>query len=174
MKICILSDSHDNRDLMNAAVSEAKALGALAIIHCGDIVAPSTLRTLRHHGLPIHAIHGNNMGDTFYLARLGHDPQTLVHYYGQDADIELGGRSFFIVHYPHYAQALACTGRWDVVCCGHDHVAEVKQVPTIKGTTTMLVNPGTVGGVGAAATYVIADLEHLSFDIREVPQQHKP
>ena len=32
-----------------------------------------------------------------------------------------------------------------------------------------IFNPGTVGGVGAAATYVMADLEQMSFAIREVP-----
>jgi len=169
MKVCIVSDSHDNRDLLNAAVSEAKALGAVAVVHCGDIVAPSTLRTLRRHGLTVHAIHGNNTGDVFHLTRLGHEADGFVRYYGQDADIELGGRRFFVVHYPHYAHALACTGDWDVVCCGHDHVAEVKRVANMKGGTTIMVNPGTVGGVGAAATYVIADLDSLSFEIREVP-----
>ncbi|MHB8253194.1 MAG: metallophosphoesterase family protein [Acidiferrobacter sp.] len=170
MKICIVSDSHDNRELLNAAVAEAKTLGAQAVVHCGDIVAPSTLRTLRRHGLPVHAIHGNNTGDMFHLSRLGHESDAFVHYYGQDADIELGGRRFFLVHYPHYAYALACTGDWDVVCCGHDHVAEVKSVANMKGGKTAVVNPGTVGGVGAAATYVIGDLESLSFDIRKVPQ----
>ncbi len=169
MKICIVSDSHDNRELLNAAVAEAKTLGAVAVVHCGDIVAPSTLRTLRRHGLPVHAIHGNNTGDTYHLSRLGHEPDTFVRYYGQDADIELGGRRFFLVHYPHYAYALACTGDWDVVCCGHDHVAEVKAVTNLKGGKTAMVNPGTVGGVGAAATYVLADLEQMSFTVREVP-----
>ncbi|HUW97876.1 MAG TPA: metallophosphoesterase family protein [Acidiferrobacter sp.] len=169
MKICIVSDSHDNRDLLNSAVAEAKLLGVAAVVHCGDIVAPSTLRTLRRHGLTVHAIHGNNTGDMFHLTRLGHEPDGFVRYYGQDADIELGGRRFFVVHYPHYAHALACTGDWDVVCCGHDHVAEVKWVANVKGGKTVMVNPGTVGGVGATATYVIADLDNLSFEIREVP-----
>ncbi|MHB1566840.1 MAG: metallophosphoesterase family protein [Acidiferrobacter sp.] len=169
MKICIVSDSHDHRELLNAAVAEGKTLGAQAVVHCGDIVAPSTLRTLRRHGLPVHAIHGNNMGDSYHLSRLGEEPDAFVHYYGQDADIELGGRRLFVVHYPHYAYALACTGDWDLVCCGHDHVAEVKSITNIKGGQTVLVNPGTVGGVGATATYVLADLDRWSFDIRQVP-----
>lgn len=169
MKICIVSDSHDNRELLNDAVAEAKVLGAEVVVHCGDIVAPSTLRTLRRHGLPVHAIHGNNTGDVFHLMRLGHERDGFVHYHGQDAEIDLGGRRFFVVHYPHYAYALACTGDWDVVCCGHDHIAEVKEVENVKGKKTIMVNPGTVGGVGAAATYVLADLEAWSFDIRVVP-----
>ena len=39
----------------------------------------------------------------------------------EEAGIELGGRRIFLVHYPHYARALAATGDWDLVCCGHSH-----------------------------------------------------
>ncbi|MEJ1359041.1 MAG: metallophosphoesterase family protein, partial [Candidatus Sedimenticola sp. (ex Thyasira tokunagai)] len=46
MKVCILSDSHDHIPLLDAAAAEAKAKGAEAILHCGDVVAPSTLKCL--------------------------------------------------------------------------------------------------------------------------------
>ena len=74
MKICVISDSHDNRFLMAAAVRDAKAQGAEAVLHCGDVVAPTTLRILNPIGLPVHVIHGNNTGDMFSLAKLSHDP----------------------------------------------------------------------------------------------------
>ncbi|MEJ1340014.1 MAG: metallophosphoesterase family protein, partial [Candidatus Sedimenticola sp. (ex Thyasira tokunagai)] len=54
MKVCILSDSHDHIPLLDAAAAEAKAKGAEAILHCGDVVAPSTLKCLNKHGLPVH------------------------------------------------------------------------------------------------------------------------
>ncbi|MDO9188250.1 MAG: metallophosphoesterase family protein, partial [Sulfurimicrobium sp.] len=63
MKICIISDSHDNRHLMAAAVEAAKERGAEAVIHCGDVVAPTTLKSLQKFGLPVHVIYGNNTGD---------------------------------------------------------------------------------------------------------------
>lgn len=50
MKICLLSDSHDHIPLLDAAVAEAKALGAEVVLHCGDLVAPSTLRCLEKYG----------------------------------------------------------------------------------------------------------------------------
>ena len=43
MKICIVSDSHDHIPLLEAAVADAKDLGVEAVLHCGDVVAPSTL-----------------------------------------------------------------------------------------------------------------------------------
>lgn len=169
MKICILSDSHDNRGLLYAAVEEAKARGAEAVLHCGDVVAPSTLSILKPLGVPVHVIHGNNTGDLYMLTRMAGKAGSNVHYYGQDAGFTLAGRRVFLVHYPHYARALATTGDWDLVCCGHDHVANIDpHIPTVKGGTTMLVNPGTVGGVNAPPTYVLGDLETMQFEIVEL------
>ena len=168
MKVCIVSDSHDNRPLLQAAVAEAKALGAEAVLHCGDVVAPSTLNVLKQFELPIHVIHGNNTGDLYMMSRIAAKPGSTVQFYGQDAGIDLAGRRIFLVHYPHYAKALATTGDWDLVCCGHDHKADIAAIDNIKGETTMMVNPGTVGGIAAPATYVMGDLETMEFEIRGV------
>lgn len=169
MKICILSDSHDNRHLLDIAVADAKRRGAQAVLHCGDIVAPTTLRVLQKHQLPVHAIHGNNVGDIYSMTRYAAEPDSVLNFYGQDAGVCLGGRNIFVVHYPHYARAMATTGDWDLVCCGHDHRVEVRQIENIKQQQTWFVNPGTVAGVGALPTYVMGDLSSMTFDILEVP-----
>jgi putative phosphoesterase len=169
MKICILSDSHDHIALLDAAVAEAKALGAEAVLHCGDVVAPSTLHCLEKHALPVHVIHGNNTGDMFTLGRLAADPGSVVQYHGMDAGIYLGGQRIFLVHYPHYARAMATTGEWDIVCCGHSHTPRQERVPNIGGGETLMLNPGTVGGVGQApATYLVGDLGAMEFELYEL------
>lgn len=168
MKVCIVSDSHDNRTLLETAVAEAVSMGAEAVLHCGDVVAPSTLNVLKPFGLPVHVIHGNNTGDLYMMSRISGKPGSVVQFYGQDAGIELAGRRIFLVHYPHYAIAMATTGDWDLVCCGHDHTADIRTVPNIKGGDTHLVNPGTVGGVAAPATYVLGNLETMQFQVRDV------
>jgi hypothetical protein len=89
-----------------------------------------------------------------------------------DAGLELAGRRIFLVHYPHYARAMAATGDWDLVCCGHSHKTKIDTVENLKGGITHLVNPGTVGGVGRApATFVMADLTQMNFEILEVSKQ---
>lgn len=169
MKICILSDSHDHIALLDAAVAEARSKGAESVLHCGDIVAPSTLHCLEKYGLPVHVIHGNNTGDMFTLGRLAADTKSVVQYHGMDAGLQLGGRRIFLVHYPHYARALAVTGDWDIVCCGHSHAPKQERVANIKGSQTLLLNPGTVGGVGqASATYLLGDLEAMEFRLYEL------
>lgn len=168
MKICIVSDSHDHREHLAKAVSEAKQLGAEAILHCGDIVAPSTLHAAQPFGLPLHVIHGNNVGDTFNLAKLANEPKNNVCYYGGDASLELHGRKIYINHYPHIARAMALTGDYDLVCNGHEHKARIDVVENIKGGKTVWLDPGTVGGVSAPATYILGDLEEMSFETKEV------
>lgn len=170
MKICIISDSHDHREPLAAAVTEAKSLGAQAVLHCGDLVAPSTLHAIIPLRLPIHLIHGNNAGDLFHLSKLAQEPENRVHYYGQDGSFTLAQRRIFMVHFPHYARAMALTGDYDLVCNGHEHRAVVERVRNVRGEDTLRVDPGTVGGVSAPATYVFGDLQTLEFGIRPVPR----
>ena len=172
MKICILSDSHDHIALLDAAVERAKIEGAEAVLHCGDVVAPSTLHCLEKHGLPVHVIHGNNTGDLYSLGRLAANTSSVIQYHGMDAGVELGGRRIFLVHYPHYARAMAATGDWDLVCCGHSHKPRMQRIPNIRGGETLLLNPGTIGGVGQApATLMLGDLGTMEFEISEVDKR---
>jgi putative phosphoesterase len=166
VKICIVSDSHDRAPLLAAAVAAARAEGAQAVVHCGDLIGANTLRPLLELGLPVHLVNGNNLGDPTALWNLSRKSRGLFTYHGNDADLLLAGRRVFATHYPHYGYGLACTGDYDVVCCGHSHTASTVQQPNVKGGRTWLVNPGTVAGLGAPATWMLGDLEHLAFELR--------
>lgn len=164
MKICIVSDSHDRADALASAVRDAAAQGAAAVIHCGDLIGAHTLRPAMALGLPLHLIHGNNLGDPVALHNLSRASDSLIQYHGADARVELGGRRIFVVHYHEYGYAMACTGDWDLVCCGHSHAAGVEHVANVKGGKTWLVNPGTVAGLAAPATWVLGDLATMRFE----------
>lgn len=152
-----------------AAVTEAKSLGARAVIHCGDLVAPSTLHAIIPLGLPVHIVHGNNQGELFHLSKLALKLENRVHYCGQDGSFVLAGKRIFVVHYPHYAKAMALTGDYDLACNGHEHHAVIERIPNIKEKETLRIDPGTVGGVSAPATYILGDLANMEFEIRAVP-----
>jgi putative phosphoesterase len=164
--ICIVSDSHDRAAPLLDAVRSARLCGARAVIHCGDVIGVHTLRPLLGEGLPVHVVHGNNVGDVFALQRLAEASQGLLTYHGAEADLALGGRHIFVTHMPHLARAMACTGEFDLVCCGHAHEASVVRQPNIAGSRTWLVNPGTVAGIGARATWILGDLETMGFEVR--------
>jgi putative phosphoesterase len=166
VKLCIVSDSHDRADPLAQAVQKAKEEGAAAVIHCGDVIGTQTLRAAMALGLPMHVIHGNNLGDPVSLSRWARESNGQLIYHGPDARLDLGGRKIFVVHYPEYGYAMACTGDWDLVCCGHSHEAGVRQVANVKGGKTWLVNPGTVAGLAAPSTWVLADLAAMQFDTR--------
>lgn len=165
MKICIVSDSHDRADALAQAVREAKAAGAEAVIHCGDLIGAQTVKPALAVGLPVHLIHGNNVGDTQALHRQSRASNGLLHYHGADARLELAGRRVFVVHYDDYGYAMACTGDWALVCCGHSHRAEARKLTGINGRETWLVNPGTVAGLAAPATWALGDLAAMRFEI---------
>jgi len=172
VKVCIVSDSHDRADALAQAVREAKAAGAEAVIHCGDLIGAQTVKPALAQGLPVHLIHGNNVGDTqalhFQMGKSGGQ----LHYHGADARLELGGRRVFVVHYDDYGYAMACTGLWDLVCCGHSHKAEARRVRTVQSTESWLVNPGTVAGLAAPATWALGDLAAMRFELRELGHPH--
>jgi uncharacterized protein len=168
MKVCIVSDSHDRAEPLAQAVREAKAQGAEAVIHCGDLIGAQSLKPALALGLPVHLIHGNNIGDPQALHRLAAASDGRLRYHGVDGRIELAGRRIFLVHYDDYGYAMACTGHWDLVCCGHSHRAEVRQVPSVNSQTTWLVNPGTVAGLAAPSTWVMGDLSAMHFEVREL------
>jgi putative phosphoesterase len=170
MKVCIVSDSHDRAEPLAAAVAKAKAEGVQAVIHCGDLIGANTLRASIKLGVPLHVVHGNNLGDQIAMHKLMARSGGFLIYHGQDAEMELGGRRIFATHFPHYGRGMACTGDYDLVCCGHSHVAEIVRQPNIKGGETLLVNPGSVSGIGApnvkeAFTWILGDLTSMTFEI---------
>jgi putative phosphoesterase len=171
MKLCIVSDSHDRADPLAQAVRNGAVEGASAVIHCGDIIGTQTLRAAMSVGLPMHVIHGNNLGDPVSLGRWARESSGMLHYHGADARLELAGLRIFVVHYPEYGYAMACTGDWDLVCCGHSHAAAVQRVPNVRNGATWLVNPGTVAGLAAPATWILGDIPEMQFDIRSLNAQ---
>lgn len=68
MRIGIVSDSHDRADALAQAVREAKELGTAAVIHCGDLIGAQTLKPAMALQMPLHLIHGNNVGDALRTA----------------------------------------------------------------------------------------------------------
>lgn len=166
MKICIVSDSHDRADALLAAVDAARAEGARAVLHCGDVIGANTLRPLLAHGLPVHVVHGNNVGDVAGMSRLAAESGGSIVYHGGEADIRLAGKRVYVTHLPHQARGMACTGDYDLVCCGHTHEVAVQRQPNIEGGQTWLVNPGTVAALGAPARWILGDLERMDFEIR--------
>lgn len=138
------------------------------MFHCGDLIGAQTLKPALALGLPVYLIHGNNVGDPQALNNLSRASNGLLRYQGADARLELAGRQVFLVHYHDYGYAIACTGDWELVCCGHSHQADIRQVANVKGGESWLVNPGTIAGLAAPQTWVLGDLAGMRFELRQL------
>ena len=100
INIYIVSDSHDRADALAGAVRTAAEQGAKTVVHCGDLIGTQTVRAAMGVGLPLHLIHGNNLGDPVSLSRLARESGGQVQYHGPDARLELGGGRIFVVRHP--------------------------------------------------------------------------
>lgn len=152
MKVMVVSDCHDN--IWNLERAFGLASKPDALISCGDMCSPFTLARLGE-GIagPVHAVFGNNDGDVYLMLQNilpGHRNITL--YPTPMAEIELDGRRIAIVHYPHIAEPLAMSGKFDLVCYGHSHKREMARVGK-----TLRLNPGEISGVFGRPSFAIYD-----------------
>ncbi len=150
MRIAILSDTHDHLELVRQALAHAQGCGAL--LFCGDLCAPFTLREIATgFAGPVHTVLGNNDGDPLLMTRVAAAAGNVT-LHGPYAEVELGGRPIAMVHYPLLAEGLAAMGRYDLVCHGHDHQARMLHIGN-----TLLMNPGEVMGWKGRSTMGIYD-----------------
>jgi putative phosphoesterase len=153
MRIAVLSDIHDN--IWNLRKVLERAAEADALLFCGDLCAPFSLKMLADgFAGPIHAVRGNNDGDLFLLMRVAFQHEHVTFYAEAMAEVTLGGRSIAVVHYPHLAKAIAPSEKYDAVFFGHSHVA----AKAWEGQTLVL-NPGEVMGRFGKATFALYDTE---------------
>jgi putative phosphoesterase len=156
VRIGIVSDSHDNVPLIDAAVAAFRDKGAEVLIHAGDFVAPFAVKRFLKLGVPIIAVFGNCDGEHKVIGELLPDA-------GSGARREtLGGRSVIVVHSlewlgeDEHADA-------DVIVCGHTHK------PELSGYGPIVINPGECGGwVTGRCTAAFLDTETMEPELFEL------
>jgi putative phosphoesterase len=165
MRIGILSDSHDHVWNLRAALGRLREEADL-LIHCGDLCSPFIVPILaREFPGPVHAVFGNNDADRFRL-QMNAAKTDRVHLHGESFLGEIGGLRFAVQHFDDLARPLAASGRFDVVCFGHDHRPLLERVGD-----AWLVNPGSILGyqpVGAEEvdpTFAVLETESRRVDL---------
>jgi uncharacterized protein len=147
MRIAILSDSHDNvwkLDCIMPQLAEADI-----ILHCGDLCSPFVTKRLIEgvRGKPVYIVWGNNDGDRrLHMIVAAAAPN--IQFVGEFGDLNLDGVKVAVTHYPEIARPLAESGKYDLVCYGHDHKAHEEVIGR-----TLLLNPGELHGLFGRSTY---------------------
>jgi len=159
--ITICSDIHDN--IWKLADALPGMNDGEALVFCGDFCAPFTLAQLaKGCDGPVHAVFGNNDGDAWWLSRVAAAAGNVT-LHGALAELDFDGCKVAVNHYPGIAAGLAASGRYNLVCYGHDHTLKYELVGE-----TWLVNPGEMMGRFGRSTYVIFDTETEKITVREV------
>lgn len=162
-KIAVLSDSHDNIWMLERALDAIRKSGAEVLLHCGDLCAPFIIDRLTN-GFPgpIHIVFGNNDGDGRLLHTLAAKAER-VHLHAIYHEMEFGGRTIGMIHYPEPARRIAQSGALDLVCYGHNHTKHMEQIGDC-----WLVNPGEIMGLQSTPTWGLYDCETPEFTLHDV------
>lgn len=141
MKVAVVSDIHDNIWNLEQALRKVHQEEAEVLLFLGDFCAPFTLAQIGDSfSGPIHAVFGNNDGDTFLLSQIA-SKYAQVTLHGHLGEIELEGKEIAINHYPDISKRLAESGAYDAVFSGHDHKKYQQEIGK-----TLWANPGEVMG----------------------------
>ncbi len=136
MHVGIVSDTHDNQDVIAAAV-ELFTGEVDAVIHCGDIVSPFSVSPF-DADFDFYAVRGNNDGEW----ALQDAVRNFGAYLGEMGELSLGGQRIAVYHGTStpIVDALVECGSYDYVFHGHTHVRTHEE-----RNGTVRINPGGIG-----------------------------
>lgn len=141
MKIGVISDTHDQQELILQCVQRLNEADVELVIHCGDWVSPFILHSFKGLRMPMKGVFGNNDGDKFRHLKFSQDLNLNVAYEDRFLELVLNNRKIAVFHgdYHEIVQALVICGTYDAVFHGHTH----KKVNETVGNTLSL-NPGSL------------------------------
>ncbi|HET7586174.1 MAG TPA: metallophosphoesterase [Gemmatimonadaceae bacterium] len=153
MRVGVLADTHDRMPAIAEFARRFSEAGVTMLLHCGDYIAPFSLRPLVESGLTLAGVFGNNDGDREGL-RAEAAKGVGVELYESPHSVEVGGVRLMLVYDIGDVQERSLTAH-GIVVHGCTHRAERR----IQGDTVIL-NPGEAcGWLYGTPTAAILDLE---------------
>lgn len=158
MKIAVVSDSHDNIWKLTEAMPFL--IQADVVLHCGDLISPFMIKRLKEGlgDIPVHLVWGNNDGDKKLLKKLAQESGSIT-IHGDIAVLDIDGKNIAVNHYPEIAHREAESGKYHLVCYGHDHTAHQEKIGE-----TLILNPGELMGMNGRSTLAIYDTQSEKVD----------
>ena len=166
MKLALLSDTHDRREVVKKVVAMFPGLGVTHILHTGDLVSSWMFEILEPDSYPTWYVFGNNEDQHDEIIETAQNLGITV--FLDVGEFELDGKKIACTHYPRVAESLAAFGSFDLVVHGHSHKKILKKLPT----GGYLVNPGTAGGERGPASFAVYDtsthiVEFVDVDVHQ-------
>ncbi|RLF12886.1 MAG: YfcE family phosphodiesterase [Thermoprotei archaeon] len=141
MLIGLISDTHDRIDSIEAAMRVFNTRRVELVLHAGDYTAPFTSSAYRALNCEMIGVFGNVDGDRGLLkerfSNLGFKVES------EFEEVKVDGVTIALIHgvYPQIVEALALSGKYNVVVHGHTHKRRAEKVGE-----ALVVNPGEACG----------------------------
>lgn len=141
MKVGVISDTHDQGELIREAVEVFNLHNVSHVIHCGDWVSPFILHFFQGLKCPLRGVFGNNDGDKFRHLIYKSKGQLDVDYEDRFLELTIDERLISVFHgdYAGIVDALITCGKYDAVFHGHTHQRINQRVGK-----TLSLNPGSL------------------------------
>jgi putative phosphoesterase len=153
MRIAVVSDTHGHVGMTAAAVRILAGQNIEVVLHCGDIGSTAIIPLFS--AWKTHFVFGNVDDEEGDLTRAIEKAGQTGH--GRFGDLELGGRKIGLLHSDDrdlFDETIR-SGKWDLVCYGHTHVAEQH-----RAGRTLVLNPGALFRA-TPHTFAVVDLKAL-------------
>lgn len=141
MKIGVLSDTHDQSELILKAVDHFNLEQVEWVFHCGDWVSPFILYFFQRLEAPLRGVFGNNDGDKFRHLAFKSKWNLDLEYEDHFLEITLDSKHIAVFHgdYPGIVEALVTSEKYDAVFHGHTHQRVNEHIGK-----TLSLNPGSL------------------------------
>ena len=163
MRLGLISDSHDDKQSLKAALRLLRKLGAERLIHCGDLTSAGTADLLK--GWPLVYVEGNMDREAERVRQtvLALDPANSV---GLSYEGEIGPARIAVTHGHLQGEIDRLLGAetCDYLLLGHTHRRRDERIGR-----TRVINPGALGGLQfESRSFGVLDLQTGALEIFEL------
>ncbi len=162
MLIAVISDIHDNLETLKKCLAWCGNNKINSLICCGDITTIETITYLaRNFSGEIFVVSGNaEIYEEKDIKKFKN-----INFYGEIAINEINGVNIGFCHEPEKIKNVQELSPLDVdfIFYGHTHKPWLE-----KRGTTLVVNPGTLGGIFYQATFAVLDSDAKNLSLKIV------
>jgi len=158
MLLGIISDTHDHIEKVKKAIEIFNQYNLTGVIHCGDFVAPFTLREFVKLKAKFYGVFGNCDGEKEGLLKVAKENNFIL--CEPPLELVFNNKKFLIFH----KLKKETIKNVDYIVYGHTHQPEIK-----KEKNSVFINPGEACGLlTEKATIAILDIDKKEIKFVEI------
>uniref|UniRef100_A0A7V5XZP9 Phosphoesterase n=1 Tax=candidate division WOR-3 bacterium TaxID=2052148 RepID=A0A7V5XZP9_UNCW3 len=161
MLLGIISDTHDYLEKVKKAIKIFNQYNLIGVIHCGDFVAPFTLKEFINLKTKFYGVFGNCDGEKEGLLRVAKENNFIL--CEPPLEFVFNNKKFLIFH-KLKEEAIENIENVDYIIYGHTHQPEVKEEKKL-----IFINPGEACGLlTQKATIALLDIDKKEIKFIEI------